>query len=318
MLNLFQNRTFILALAFILGLIFSDAASFTGMLTIPALALVFTVSTTQFSIREFFPLSKMIRPFVLCFAFNYLLLGTLILLLAWWLMPTRDLWIGFVLVAAAPPGIAIIPFTYILKGDINLSLLGTFGVYVFSVAFTPALIFLFTGDAVPPLKLVVTLFQLIIIPLILSQLIRGSRIAPYVDRWRGTIVNWGFFIVLFSVVGLNQEVFLREPQLLMRVSAVALASTFGLVFLIDFLGKRYSIPEPTKNSFILLSTIKTSGFSAAVAIALFNEITSLPAAVISGFYALHFIFLGMRADRMKKPNPDLTVNDKVNNIENPE
>ena len=300
MLNLLKNRTFILALAFILGLILSDAASFTGILTLPALALVFTVSTTQFSVKEFFPLGKMVRPFILGFAFNYLLLGTVILLLAWWLMPTRDLWIGFVLVAAAPPGIAIIPFTHIVRGDASFSMLSTFGLYVFSVAFTPALIYVFTGDTVSPLRLVGTLFQLIIIPLILSQLIRGSRVAPYVDRWRGPIVNWGFFIVLFSVVGLNQAVFLREPLLLMRVAVVALVSSFGLAFLIEFLGKKYSIEQPIRNSFILLSTIKTSGFSAAVAIALFNETASLPAAVISGIYALYFIYLGMKGDKLAR------------------
>ncbi len=131
LISLLKNRTFVLALAFILGLVFSDAANFTGMLTLPALALVFTVSTTQFSVKDFFPLGKLIRPFILGFAFNYLLLGSVILLLAWWLMPTRDLWIGFVLVAAAPPGIAIIPFTYIVRGDANLSMLSTFGVYAF-------------------------------------------------------------------------------------------------------------------------------------------------------------------------------------------
>lgn len=297
MFNLFKNRTFILALAFLLGLLCHELARFTIALTIPALAVVFTVSTTQVAVRELLSPVKMIRPFFLTLTLNFLLLGSLTLLLAWWLVPSTELWTGFVLIAAAPPGIAIIPFTYITGGDAKLSLIGTFSVYVFSIALTPLLIFLFTGDSVSPFRLVFTLMQLIVIPLFLSQLIRGSRLAPTIDKWRGTIVNWGFFVVLFSVVGANRDVFLKEPELLLRVSLVALLTTFGLALLIHFLATRYGLDRATKNSFILLATVKTTGFSAAVALTLFNEATSLPAAVVSALYALYFIFLGMKGEQ---------------------
>jgi bile acid:Na+ symporter, BASS family len=177
--KILNNRTFILVLAFVAGLIFSDLAGQAGVLTMPALAVVLTVSTTQVTLKDFSPLTKMIRPVVLALLLNYLLLGSIILLLAWWLMPTRDLWIGYVLVAAAPPGIAIIPFTYILKGNLTQSMLGTFGVYLLSLLLTPALIYLFTGEAaVSPLRLFNTMLLLILVPFIFHNFLLLLKLLP--------------------------------------------------------------------------------------------------------------------------------------------
>lgn len=301
MIKLLKNRTFILLFAFAAGLLFSDLAVQTEFLTIPALALVLTVSATQVSVKEFWPVKMIIKPVVVAFSLNFLLLGTLILLLAWWLMPTRELWIGYVLVASAPPGIAIIPFTHILKGNLKLSLIGTFGVYLLSLLATPALVYLFTGEAtLSPLRLFNTMVMLILFPFILSQLIGSSKASFYVARFRGSIINWGFFVVTFNVVGLNSEVFLQDYHILVPVSIVAIISSFVLALLIDVTGKRFKVPVPERNSYILLSTIKTSAFAAAVGLALYSEAASIPGAVISAWYALYFIILGIKGDRLKK------------------
>lgn len=305
MIKLLKNRTFILVFAFAAGLLFSDLAVHTEFLTIPALALVLTVSATQVSVKEFWPVNMIIKPVVVAFCLNFLLLGTLILLLAWWLMPTRELWIGYVLVASAPPGIAIIPFTYILKGNLKLSLIGTFGVYLLSLLVTPALVYLFTGEAtLSPMRLFNTMIMLILIPFILSQLIGSSKAALHIARWRGTIINWGFFVVTFNVVGLNSEVFLQDYHILIPVSIVAIISSFVLALLVDITGKRIKLSGPERNSYILLSTIKTSAFAAAVGLALYSEAASIPGAVISAWYALYFILLGIKGDRLKKAEAD--------------
>jgi bile acid:Na+ symporter, BASS family len=300
--SLLTNRTFILVSAFVAGLFFSDLAARMGPLTMPALAVVLTVSTTQVSAREFLPPGSNVRPVLTALLLNFVLLGSLILLLAWWLMPTQELWVGYVLVATAPPGIAIIPFTYVLKGNLRLSFQGTFGAYLVCLVLTPALVYLFTGVAtVSPLRLFSTMLPLILIPFITAQGINISRAAPYVARWRGTIINWGFFVVIFTVVGLNQQVFLRQHRILLAVSVPAIISSFGLAFLVDLLGKRSNLDEATRNSYILLSTIKTSAFAAAVGLSLYGEASSIPGAVVSAWYALYFIFLGIKGSRAGSP-----------------
>jgi len=294
------NRTFIMALAFVAGLIFSDAAGYTGEAIVPALIIVFTVSITRVSLSDFFPLTKTIRPVATVLLLNYLLNGALMLSLAWWLLPQPDLWIGYVLVAAAPPGIAVIPFTHMLKGDVKLSLMGIFGTYLLSIVITPAVIYFFAGgELVSPVRLLYQVFQLILIPVVLSQLLSLFKVNSIIDRWRGTIINWGFFIVIFSAVGLNRDIFLNQPQVMIRVSAIAFISSFFLAFLVYYLARKWGASPAQQRSYMLLTTIKTSAFSVALALALFNQTASVPGAAVTGVYALYFVFLGFMGDRIK-------------------
>lgn len=298
--GLLKNRTFILVMAFVLGVISGDIAAGVQILTLPALAVVLTVSSTQITFQDFFPLKQMIRPLFWALAANFILLGSVIILLAWWLMPEWDLWVGYVLVAAAPPGIAIVPFTHVLKGNLRLSLMGTFGVYLISLGLTPALIYLFTGEAaVSPIQLLNTMIFLILIPFIISQVLRKINAANYLAHWRGSIINWGFFVVIFSVVGANQEVFLKQHDILLPVSIVAVASSFGLAVVVGAITKILKLSQSDQNSFILLSTIKTSAFAAAVGVSLYGEAASIPGAVVSFWYAIYFILLGIKGNEKK-------------------
>ena len=147
-------------------------ANWTEPLTLPALALVMTVSVTQISAKEFFPLRTLTRPMLLAVAFNYLLLSTVMLLLAWWLMPDQELWTGFVILAAVPPAVAIIPFTYILAGDTVFSLLGVIGGYLAALVITPVMAHFLIGESfAQPLGLLTILGELVVIPLLLSRLL---------------------------------------------------------------------------------------------------------------------------------------------------
>ncbi len=144
---------------------------------------------------------------------------------------------------------------------------------------------------------------LILVPFIASQFINRSKAASFITKIKGSVINWGFFVVIFSVVGLNQEVFLKQHHILIPVSLVAIVSIVVPVLLVEMLGRKLKIREPERNSYILLSTIKTSAFAAAVGLSLYGEAASVPGAVISAWYALYFIFLGIKGDRMKAKIP---------------
>ncbi|MDW7739186.1 MAG: hypothetical protein SCJ97_03915 [Bacillota bacterium] len=299
-ISLLRNRTFIMVSAFAGGLIFSDLAKYTSSATFPALLIALTVSITQISIADFIPVSKTIKPIVAGVFFNYFVLGSLILLLAWWLIPEPDLWAGYVLVAAGPPGVVVIPFTYILKGDTRLTLVGLYGAFFLSIIITPIMVSVFIGgSSVPTSRLVYAMTQYILIPLVLSRVLCFLKINSYIEKYKGTIINWCFFVVIFSVVGLNRALFLSEPNLLIRVIIIAFMSTFFLAYFVDYMGKKLSIAHPERQSYILLATIKTAAFSSTLALALFNEIASFPGAVVAAFYTIYFIYLGIKGDRMQ-------------------
>ena len=58
--------------------------------------------------------------------------------------------------------------------------------------------------------------------------------------------------------------------------------------------------EERSASFILLGTVKNSGFAAATALALFSEKASVPGTVISVFVVLYLVWIGIQAERRRK------------------
>ncbi len=293
MFKFLGHRNFILPLAFILGFAFPQLAQWTKSLTIPALALVMTISIAQIPTREILKWRSLAQPLAIGILFNYLFLASLLLIFTQWFNFSES--IGMILVASAPPGIAVLPFTSLLAGNSILSLFATFGTYLSSMFIMPGLIWLLTGSATFPMsKLVITLLELIVLPIILSRFLLFKNFYQRIIPWKGTIVNWGFFTVFLTVIGLNQKTFLEQPDVLIKILFIALVSTFLGFILLNFLLKKIGINQKERISMILLGTFKNSGFAAAIALTLFDETASLPGAIISAVYALYMIWLGSK------------------------
>jgi len=295
MFKFLGHRNFILPLAFVLGFAFPQLAQWTKSLTIPALALVMTISIAQIPTREILKWRSLAKPLAIGILFNYLFLASLLLIFTQWFNFSESIRVGMILVASAPPGVAVLPFTSLLAGNSILSLFATFGTYLSSMFIMPGLIWLLTGSATFPMsKLVITLLELIVLPIILSRFLLFKNFYQRIIPWKGTIVNWGFFIVFLTVIGLNQKTFLEQPDVLIKIFFIALVSTFLGFILLNFLLKKIGITQKERISMILLGTFKNSGFAAAIALTLFDETASLPGAIISAVYALYMIWLGSK------------------------
>lgn len=293
MFKFLGHRNFILPLAFVLGFTCPQLAQWTKSLTIPALALVMTISIAQIPTRQILKWQSLIQPLAIGILFNYLFLGSLLLILNKWFIFQDPIRIGMILVALAPPGVAVIPFTSLLAGNSILSLFATFGAYLSSIFIMPVLFLLLTGAEVFPMsKLILVLIELIILPIIFSRLLLFKDFYKSIIPWKGTIINWGFFVVIFTVIGLNQKTFLEQPNILIKVSLIAFTTTFLGFILLNIILKKMGINQKDRTSMILLGTFKNSGFAAAIALTLFDENTSIPGAIISAVYALYMIWLG--------------------------
>ena len=293
MFKFLGHRNFILPLAFVLGFACPQLAQWTKSLTIPALALVMTVSIVQIPTRQMLKWQGLVKPLTIGILFNYLLLGSLLLISSRWFIRSEAIRVGIILLASAPPGIAVIPFTSLLGGNLILSLLALFGTYLSAFLIMPGLIFLLTGaEGFPISRLFFALVQLIIFPVFFSRLLLFKDFYKSILAWKGTIVNWGFFVVIFTAIGLNQKSFLSQPDILIKISLIALISAFLGFPLLNLLLKKIGVNQEDRTSMILLGTIKNSGFAAALALTLFDETTSIPAAIFSAIYALYLIWLG--------------------------
>jgi len=294
MFNILKNRNFILPFAFILGLSFPGLAQYTKSLTIPALALVMTISLSSISTSNMLEWKKLSKPLILGILLNYALLGSLILLLTFMLIPEKSLRIGMILVAASPPGVAIMPFSAILSGNMIFSLFATFGAYLAALIIAPAITISLAGAETFPFSgLALNLLYLIILPIVFSRFMRLKKISYFLESWRGTITNWGLFVVIFTVIGINQASFFTDFDNLLRIALIAFLTTFPLFYLLKRIFRSLNIKRSDAVTMMLLGTIKNSGFAAALAISLFNDSSSsIPGAIISAVYAIYLIWLG--------------------------
>src|SRR5256885_8414689 len=102
-----------------------------------ALILGMTFSLTEISISGISPREELKR-FVVAFGMSYVVLSGLILSFAV-LSPDPQIRNGWVLMAAVPPAIAVVPITSILKGDTRRSLIALALLYVLGLGLVPAI-----------------------------------------------------------------------------------------------------------------------------------------------------------------------------------
>jgi bile acid:Na+ symporter, BASS family len=239
-----------------------------------SLAFVMIFSTSGFSFRNWVPVKNLFKPLAWSVLLNYIIFSLLIILLAWLFFrneATYPFYIGFVLVAAAPPGPSVIPFSAILKGDNNFSVTGVFGLHLLAMIITPAILLIFLGQAlINPQVILSIMLQLIIIPLLISRFLRHPKALPSIEKVRETLIKWGFFFVITPIVGMSAPVFLSQPAYVLQISGILFFTMFVLGFLYHIMMRRLGNSRPFIISSTLMMVIKSSAFAAVTAFTFFR------------------------------------------------
>ena len=235
------------------------------------------------------------KPSLAGILMTYIILSGIILLVSALLIDNKNLWIGFILIAAVPPAVAVIPFTAILEGNVSSTLSGTVASYLAALLIMPLMFWIFIGTSFDdPYKLVRIMLLLIVLPLVLSRLILyfnwQDRIAPV----RGLLTDWGFFIVLYSIIGVNRDLIFSRPLTIVPIAGVAFATTFVLGWAIQKTGVLFKIDKKNIISLVLQGTLKNQGIAGGLAIALFEKEAALPSAIYSIFMILYIMWLDWR------------------------
>jgi len=292
---LLLQREAILFLGLLSGLLVGDLALWTKSLVLPALGLALTISTIDIPNSFFISPRELIRGVLYGTLLNYLLLGLPFLAVALYYPGGSALQNGLLLIAVAPPAVAVLPFTVLLRGDQAFSLAACIGGYLSSLFIFPLASFYFWQDIqVPRSSLIFTLILLIVLPLAVSRLIRHSPIVKSVRKYRGNLVNWCFFLVIATIVGINRDYLSSHPELVPEFMVIAFLLTFVMGWIVEQLGKVFVDSQSQRTSMVLLSTLKNYGIASGMAIQFFPPETALPPVVCNMIMILYFIWLSLR------------------------
>ncbi|UCB46304.1 MAG: hypothetical protein JSV25_02450 [Spirochaetota bacterium] len=298
LLKILKNRNFLFISALVLGLSLGNHLTWTKHLSLPVIIIVMIVSMTQISLKSLSQINHIFKSVMLAILLNYAVFSAVMLTLARFIIPDEELWVGFVLIALAPPGAAIAPFTSILGGDVEFSLVGVIGAYIAALVIIPVTGLMLVGQSFnQPLGFIIIFSELIVVPLILSQIFIKIKIDKQILKFRGPIVNWGFFIVILAVISLNRNLFFSDLITIWKISMVSFISVIGLGLLYEGFSRRLKTNPIHGKSILLFGTIKHGSFAAATALSLFGDKASLPSAINSVFTVLFLIYLSIKAEK---------------------
>lgn len=262
-----------------LGLIAGLATGgFPGALAqlVPQVALVSAMafSLTEISFRGI-SMRAQARGIALAFVLSYGVLGGLVLVYAA-LSPDLDIRNGWILMAAVPPAILVVPLTSFLRGDVRTALISDAALYLLGLATFPAFALLLLSRSVSVEDLVVQTLLLIGIPIVISRPLRGWR---RIHDVRPTAVGLSFFFLVLAIAGSARGLLLERLSLVAGLSALSLLRTFGLGVLLFGLTRIPRLRRDRRIEVLTFGGFKNLGLTVVLASTLFGPLASLPAVV---------------------------------------
>ena len=200
--KILKNSSLILILSLILGLAIPEPSHHFQPLIMPTLIIMMSFSLIELDLTA----KRELKGGVVGFALNYLLLSGIILALASGLK-SEEMRYGFMVMAAVPPAIAVLPLTRLLGGDVRLSLYGEAVSYFAAIFIMPILIFLLAHQkGLSMIYMIEMAILFILFPILASRFLRNLNLDPM------PIINVGFFIITYTVIGLNSGIFLKDME----------------------------------------------------------------------------------------------------------
>jgi len=251
-----------------------------------ALVLAMTFSLTEISFAGISPMAE-IRGLALSFAMTYGVLSGLLLVFAL-TSPDPEIRDGWVLMAAVPPAIAVIPITSILGGDVRRSLISSSFLYLLGLVLVPLVTVVFAGRAVPVLDLFLQTVLLIGVPLAFSRPLRGWSGIP---RVRPAAVALSFFVLVTAIAGSTRGTLFANPEALASLSILSFVRTFGLGLALFYLSQSLRASRRDQVTTTAFASFKNLGLTVVLAFAFFGEAAALPSIVSLVFESLWMVAL---------------------------
>lgn len=285
----FQSRNILLLSALFLGFFAGNFSYFIKDNIIYILTFMMTLSLHTIPNKIFTPHIKLIKPILSSILLNYFLFSIILLLLVYLFIPyDKELMAGFVLIAVSPPGIVIVPFAVRHKTDVDWATIGVIGSYLFLLILFPLTMLFFNADINYSVILNLLFFS-VILPIFLSRIMRVLPTYSLISKYQGRLIDISFFILIYVVIGINQEILLTNFSLALTPLIIFIVLLFPITFFFIYINKKLHLSNQDNINRTLMFSVKNNGFSAVTALTLFGTVAAIPSAVLSVVLLIYLI-----------------------------
>ena len=271
------------SLGAVLGALTGGVPAYAKEVSTAALILAMTFSLTEVRFRGLSPPQEA-RAFGRALFWNYVVLSGLILVLSF-LYRDDAIRGGWVVMAAGPSAVAVIPLTATFRGNTRTALVSTALLYVAALGLYPAITLAFAGQAVDIRELAIQMVLQIALPLLISRPLSGSEVMA---RHRRPIVNISFLVLVFAITGANRNAFFQEPGLIALLAGGAFVRTWVVGLAAFVVSGRLTSSHAQRVSDTLFGSLKNLALAALLALALFGPLAALPA-IVSLFFEIAWL-----------------------------
>jgi len=298
------------------GLALAVPEAFTGMtVAIPWLLSVIMLGMGM-TLRpvDFVIVAKRPWPLLVGVSAQYVIMPLLGLGIAVALDLSPMLTAGLILVGAAPGGTASNVMVFLSKGDTALSVAMTTVSTLLAPLLTPLIVVLLAGQFLPvdPGALFISILKIVLAPVLLGLLLRLllPRLVERLLEVLPLISVAGITAVIMAVVAASSSTLMSIGLVL--VVAVVLHNGLGLS--VGYLiGRVFRLPIASRRAISIEVGMQNSGLAAALAVAHFNPVAALPAAIFSVWHnvsgsllASYWSRKSVPVDRAAAPEPSRT------------
>ena len=185
--GLLKSSAFMMSLALVVSLLTNFSGIFPSdiltsdvrsNITVFFLALMMTLSLSRIPMKNLNPITNwrsVLRAIILG-----MVISSLIPLAGYYLLKGTDFAIesmGLVFIAATPFAASVAPLSYILNGDMEHAARGTIIIYLLSLVWIPFIIWATLGEVVDMTNVVITVVEIIGVPLVLSRFLTKVNIS---------------------------------------------------------------------------------------------------------------------------------------------
>lgn len=277
--DLLKSSAFMMSLALIVALVtnFSGIApgdvltsDIRADITVLALAVMMTLSLSRIPVGNLNPITNwrsVLRALVLG-----LVVSSIIPLVGYYLLKGTqfgDEAMGLVFIAATPFAASVSSLSYILNGDMEHAARGTIVTYIVSLVWIPFIIWVTLGEVVDMANIVITVIEIIGVPLVLSRLISRFTISK---DFMAVFMNCCIFLLVWLSVSFTS--FTPDAGILLAFIVVAVLRSFFLGNLVEVTEKRMGIHWKQRVTDILMTSYKNKGIAITLCVATLGPLAS--------------------------------------------
>lgn len=234
-------------------------------------------------------------PVLIGLAAQFIIMPTTAFLISYLLNLPAEIAAGLVLLGSVPGGTSSNVIVFLAKGNVPLSITMTSVSTLLAPVMTPLLLLIFAGEWMPidPVSMFMSIFQVIIIPILLGLLV--NRYLPRVTEQGVSLLPLisilAITIILMGVVAGNRDN-IADAGILVFVS-VLLHNAFGLL-LGYYAAKLFKLPIQDQRAVSIETGMQNSGLGVALASVHFTPLAALPSAFASVWQLLTGTVLASR------------------------